>query len=176
MSMSHASLGRPEAAEYSEYYDRYISLVPEADICAAMQAQTEATLEFLRAIPATAGDTRYAPGKWSIKEVVGHLTDAERVFAQRALFFARSDPAALPGFEQDDWVNAAIFAEQQLAELITEFEYVRRSNLYFFKHLSPEAWLRRGLANDNEFSVRAFAYAMVGHERYHLEILRTRYL
>ena len=141
-----------------------------------MAAQTEVTLEFLRAIPAASGDLRYAPGKWSIKEMVGHLSDTERVFAQRALFFARSDPAALPGFEQDDWVNAAAFAEQPLDQLITEFEYVRRGNLYLFKHLSAEAWLRRGLANNNEFSVRAFAYAMVGHERYHLEVLRTRYL
>ena len=174
--MSDSSLGRPEASEYAEYYGRYINLVPEADICAAMQAQTETTLEFLRALPASAGDTRYAPGKWSIKEIVGHLTDAERVFALRALFFARRDPAAMPGFEQDDWVNAATFAEQPLDELITEFEYVRRGNLYFFKHLSPEAWQRRGLANNNEFSVRACAYTMVGHERYHLEVLRTRYL
>lgn len=169
-------IGRPDVSEYAEYYERYISLAPESDICAAMASQTEATLKFLQAIPAAAGDTRYAPGKWSIKEVIGHMTDTDRVFAQRALFIARSDPATLPGFEQDDWVNAAAFAEQPLAELIDEFEHVRRGNLYFFKHLPAAAWLRRGIANQSEFTARAFAYAMVGHERYHLEILRTRYL
>src|SRR5437773_785978 len=100
--------------------------------------------------------------------MVGPITDAERGLGPGALYFARSDPAALPGFEQDDWVNAAAFSASPLAELITEFEYVRRGNLYLFKHLPAEAWLRRGLANQWEFTVRAFAYAMVGHERYHL--------
>ena len=174
--MSNSPVGRPEPNEYYEYFDRYISLVPEADILAAMAAQTETTLQFLRAIPETSGDHRYAPGKWSIKEMVGHLIDAERVFAMRALYFARKDPAVMPGFEQDDWVNAADFGAQSLSELINEFEYVRRSNLYLFKHLAPEAWLRRGIANQWEFTVRSFPYAMVGHERYHLEMLRTRYL
>jgi len=174
--MSHAIIGRPEPTEHAEYYGRYIGLVPEADLCAAMQAQTETTLAFLRALPADAGERRYAPGKWSIKEVVGHMTDAERVFGLRALFFARLDPAALPGFEQDDWVSAASFDAAPLAELIDEFEHVRRGSLYFFKHLAPEAWMRRGTASDCEFTVRALAYAMVGHERYHLEILRARYL
>jgi DinB superfamily len=174
--MSNSIIGRPEPTEHAEYYGRYISLAPEEDLCAAMREQTETTLKFLRAIPAEAGDRRYAPGKWSIKEVVGHMTDTERVFGLRALFFARLDAAALPGFEQDDWVNAANFAAQPLAELIDEFEHVRRGNLYFFQHLAPEAWMRRGIASGYEFTVRALAYAMLGHERYHLEILRSRYL
>ena len=176
MSMSDSIIGRPEPSEYAEYYGRYISLVPEDDLCAAMAGQTEATLGFLRALPEAAGDRRYAPGKWSIKEVLGHVIDAERVFAMRALFFARRDPAALPSFEQDDWVNAATFDAQRLGELIAEFEHVRRGNLYFLKHLSAEAWQRRGTASGYEFTVRALAYTMVGHERYHLEVLRTRYL
>jgi len=174
--MSDSFTGRPEASEHAEYYGRYIGLVPEDDLCAAMAGQTAATLEFLRALPEAAGDVRYAPGKWSIKEVVGHMTDAERVFGLRALFFARLDPAALPGFEQDDWVRAATFDEQPLAELIAEFEHVRRGNLYFFKHLPAQAWLRRGTASGYQFTVRALGYAMVGHERYHLEVLRSRYL
>jgi hypothetical protein len=174
--MSDSLTGRPAPSEYAEYYGRYIGLVPEDDLCAAMAAQTEATLAFLRALPEAAGDHRYAPGKWSIKEVVGHVMDAERVFAMRALFFARLDAAALPGFEQDDWVNAATFDAQPLDELIAEFEHVRRGNLYFLKHLSAEAWRRRGTASGYDFSVRALAYVMLGHERYHLEVLRTRYL
>ncbi|HJQ27626.1 MAG TPA: DinB family protein [Blastocatellia bacterium] len=174
--MSHAIIGRPEPTEHAEYYSRYINLVPEDDLCAAMREQTEATLAFLRSLPEAVGDLRYAPGKWSVKELIGHVIDSERVFAMRAAYFARLDPAALPSFEQDDWVRAASFDEQPLAELIEEFEYVRRGNLYFFRHLTPEAWLRRGTASGYEFTVRALAYIIVGHERYHLEILRSRYL
>ncbi len=174
--MSNSLIGRPDPTEYAEYYGRYIGLVPEDDLCAAMAEQTKATLDFLRAIPVASGDLRYQPGKWSIKEVIGHIIDAERVFAHRALWFARLDAEALPGFEQDDWVKAATFADQPLDELISEFEYVRRGNLYFFRHLAPEAWLRRGTASGYEITVRALAYILVGHERYHLDVLRTRYL
>ena len=174
--MSDTFIGRPEPTEYAEYYGRYIGLVPEDDLCAAMAAQSKATSDFLRAIPAASGDLRYAPGKWSIKEVIGHIIDAERVFAHRAMWFARLDAQPLPGFDQDPWVNAAAFGEQPLDELIAEFESVRRGNLYFFKHLAPEAWLRRGTASGNEITVRALAYILVGHERYHLDVLRTRYL
>src|SRR5437870_1806331 len=106
MSISDSLSGRPEPSEYAEYYGRYISLVPEDDLCAAMAQQTEATLRFLRALPEAAGDRPYAPRKCSIKEVLGHVIDAERVLAMRALFFSRRDPAALLSFEQDDWVNA----------------------------------------------------------------------
>ncbi len=174
--MTDANIGRPEPTEHAEYYSRYIDLVPEDDLCAAMAAQSKATFDFLRAIPASSGDLRYAPGKWSIKEVIGHMIDAERVFAHRAMWFARLDAQPLPGFDQDPWVNAANFGEQPLDELIAEFEHVRHGNLYFFKHLAPEAWLRRGTASGNEITVRALAYILVGHERYHLEILRSRYL
>ena len=173
--MSHAS-GRPQPSEYAEYYERYVGLVPENDACAAMAEQTDKTVQFLKSISEAAGDYRYAPGKWSVKEVLGHVIDAERVFCQRALFFARQSPDPLPGFEQDDWAAAAWFGSQSMAKLIDEFELVRRGNWYFFDQLTPEAWLRRGIASEREFSVRALAYIMVGHERYHLDVLRTRYL
>jgi DinB superfamily len=176
MSTSASLVGRPESTEHAEYYSRYISLVPEDDLLTTMRAQTDATLSFLRALPEAVGDLRYAPGKWSVKELIGHVIDSERVFAMRAIYFARLDRAPLPSFEQDDWVKAASFAAQPLNELIAEFEHVRRGNLYFFKHLTPEAWLRRGTASGYEFTVRALAYVIVGHERYHLEILRSRYL
>ena len=174
--MSDSIIGRPDPTEYAEYYGRYIGLVPEDDLCAAMAEQTTATLDFLRAIPAGSGDLRYAPGKWSVKEVIGHVIDAERVFAHRAMWFARLDAQPLPGFDQDPWVNAAAFGAQPLDELVSEYEHVRRGNHYFFRHLAPEAWLRRGTASGNEITVRALAYILVGHERYHLDILKTRYL
>ena len=173
--MSHFITTPPDPSEYAPYYGTYVNLVPESDILQAMTQQIETTLGFLSSLPNSAGNHRYAPGKWSINEVVGHMIDAERVFSQRALFFARSAPLSLPGFEQDDWVNATAFDAEQLADLAAEFESVRLSTRYFFLHLSQDAWLRRGIASNCEFTVRALAYIIVGHERHHLEVLRTRY-
>jgi Mycothiol maleylpyruvate isomerase N-terminal domain. len=174
--MTSLIIGKPEDSEYAPYYGRYIQLVQGEDIIKTLSSQIDNTVWFLRTIPDTKGDYRYAPDKWSIKEVVGHLIDTERVFAYRALSMARADKAALPGFEQDDWVRAARSGNQQLAELISEFECVRRSNLYFFQHLDEEAWMQRGTASGREFTVRAIAYTIAGHERHHFQILQTRYL
>ena len=174
--MSHFVTGRPDASEHAPYYGKYIQLVPENDIIQAMTDQTEQTLGYLRSLPGSVGDERYAPDKWSVKEVIGHVTDAERVFAQRALFFARCAPGALPSMEQVDWMKAASFGTQKLGDLISEFEFVRRSNISFFKQLSQDTWKRRGIASDCEFSVRSIAFIIVGHERHHLEILKTRYV
>lgn len=174
--MSHFIIGRPDPSEHAPYYVTYIQRVPENDIIQAMGLQVEETLRFLRTLPSSAGTKRYAPGKWSVSEVIGHLSDSERVFAHRALWFARSAPGALPSMEQEDWMKAASFGTQRLEDVITEFEFVRRSNLSFFRQLSEEAWKRRGIASDCEFSVRSLAYIIVGHERHHLEILKTRYV
>jgi len=173
--MTYLANTRPDPPEYAPYYKRYVDLVPEADVLAALARQAGETLAYLRSLPEAAGDQRYAPGKWSVKEVVGHMIDTERVFAHRALFFARRDPSPLPGFEQDDWAAASANGAQSLGDLATEFEHVRAGNLYFFRHLDEEAWGRSGTASGCEFSVRALAYVILGHERYHLDILRTRY-
>jgi hypothetical protein len=172
-SMPQSTVGRPESSEYAHYYERYVSLVPEEDIIQALSQQIKETLTFLQTVPD--GDKRYAPGKWSIKEVVGHMIDAERVFAYRSLHMARRDPAPLPGFEQDDWVAAADFSAIDLGELAAELNEVRQANLRLYRQLSQDAWVRRGTASGNEISVRALAYIIAGHERYHLDILRTRY-
>jgi hypothetical protein len=166
---------RPDPSEHAPYYGKYVALVPETDVLGAMERQLAVTLAHLRSLPPGAAAKRYAPGKWSVCEVVGHMIDTERVFAQRALFFARSAPGALPGMEQEDWITAASFDAYDLGELITEFEMTRRSNILFFRHLAEEAWPRKGTASDVEFTVRALAFIIVGHERHHLEILRTRY-
>ena len=166
---------RPDSTEYAPYYERYIHLVRENDIVQTMALQTERTLQFLHALPTSAGDKRYAPDKWSIKEVVGHMIDTERVFFQRALFFARKCPGPLPSMEQDEWAAAATFGTQRLEDLIGEFGLVRQSDLCFFRKLDDQAWMRRGIAADCDFTVRSLAYIIVGHERHHLEILRTRY-
>jgi hypothetical protein len=174
--MAAFSIGKPDASEFAPYYARYVDLVQGDDIIKTLSAQIDHTLWLLRSVPDTKGDFRYAPDKWNIKEVVGHMIDTERVFAYRALSFARDDKATLPGMEQDDWNRASSSGSQQLAELLSEFECVRRSNLYLFQHLSPDAWMRRGTASGREFTVRALAYIIAGHEQHHIQILQSRYL
>jgi uncharacterized damage-inducible protein DinB len=176
MATTATALARPPASEYAPYYGKYIALVPEGDIVATLQRQLETTLAVLRGIDEADAGKRYAEGKWSIKEVVGHLIDSERVFAYRALRFARNDQTPLAGFEQDDYVVAADFDARTLADLAEEFEQVRRATIHLFKSLSADAWSRTGKANDNEVSVRALAYITAGHEAHHVQVLRTRYL
>lgn len=166
----------PEQMEYSAYYEKYVSLVPKGDILATLEQQLHASLALLQNISEDRAGTRYAPGKWSIKELVGHVIDGERIFAYRALRFARGDQTPLPGFEQDDYVRHARFDACSLEDLRREFEHVRRANIYLFRHLDEAAWQRRGTASDAEVSVRALAHIMAGHEKHHMEILRTRYL
>jgi hypothetical protein len=168
--------GRPEETEYLPYYGKYISLVPDADILSQMSEQAEATQALLRGIPEAQGGFRYAPGKWSIRELVGHLIDTERIFAYRALRFSRNDRTPLSGYEQDDYIRNASFDDYPLTELAAEFESVRRSSIFLFKHLTQEAWTRRGVANESEASVRALAYIIAGHELHHMNILRHTYL
>ena len=174
--MTEMTISRPDETEYLPYYDRYISLVPEGNILSLLEEQFEETLAFLRRIPEAQAGFRYAPDKWSVRQLLGHVIDGERIFAYRALRFARHDETPLPGFEQDDYVRHASFDDYPLAELIEEWASVRRSTLFLFKHLSGEAWSRRGLASESEVSVRALAYIIAGHERHHRQILRDRYL
>lgn len=174
--MAESLNNHTEANEYAPYYGRYVSLVPEGDIAATLSGQVDSTLKLLRGIDEAKAGWRYAPDKWSIKELVGHVIDAERIFAYRALCIARGDRTPLPGFEQDDYVNNGVFDACRMDELVQEFELVRRANLLMFRHLNDEAWRRRGIASDAEVSVRALAFIIAGHERHHMEILRTRYL
>lgn len=174
--MSTMITGRPGPNDYASYYEQYISLVPEGDILTTLGQQADSTLSMLRGIPEARADWRYSPGKWSIKEVFGHVIDAERIFAYRALRFARNDRTPVPGFEQDDYVSYGNFGGRSLSDLAGEYEHVRRASIFLLRGLSGEAWDRRGLANDNEVSVRALAYIMAGHERHHLEVIRTKYL
>jgi DinB superfamily len=174
--MSKMSTVRPDLTEYAPYYGKYINLVPEGDILTALGRQMDGTLALLRGIPESQADSRYAPGKWSIKEVIGHLIDAERIFGYRALRFARNDQTAIEGFEQDDYVKHGGFGEQSLSDLASEYEHVRRANIFLLRGLSSDAWDRRGRASDNEVSVRALAYIIAGHELHHMEIIRSKYL
>ena len=167
---------RPDSTEYPPYYGKYIGRVPEGDIAATLAHQMNATLTLLRALPEDRAGYAYAPGKWSIKEVVGHLMDTERIFAYRALCISRSDSTPLPGFEQNDYVANGNFNGRTLTSLIDELAAVRQSNVQLFTHLTEEQWRRRGTANGAEISARALAYNIAGHELHHAEILRSVYL
>ncbi len=171
-----AATMKPEKGEFLPYYERYIDLVGSGDVLDTLSRQMAETQALLRSLPASVATYRYAPGKWSVNEVIGHLIDSERIFAARALRFARNDPTALPGFEQDDYVGNSSFDSYPLGELASELGTVRESTLFLFKHLEEDAWMRRGTANGAEVSVRALAYIIAGHELHHRGILRARYL
>jgi uncharacterized damage-inducible protein DinB len=167
---------RPDPSEYLPYYEKYISLFPAGDILATLERELETTLSLLRSLSPEQADFRYAPDKWSVKEVVGHVIDTERIFAYRAMRFARNDQTPLAGFDENEYVPAAKFGGRGLGDLATEFEHVRKANLFLFRGMDDEAWRRQGTANHAAVSVRALAYIIAGHEIHHREILRTRYL
>jgi hypothetical protein len=170
-----ANATKPAPTEYAEYYGKYVSLLPETDIVGTLQTQGAATVALLRGLTEAQGEYAYAEGKWSIKQLLGHINDGERVFAYRALCFARGDVTPLPGFEQDDYVATGAHNALSLSALTDEFEAIRRSTILLFRNLPDEAWTRQGIASDNPVSVRALAYIMAGHERHHVAILREKY-
>jgi hypothetical protein len=171
-----ASIERPGADEYAPYYRTYVSRVPEDDVLALLEAQVDELQRLLEPLPESQGAFRFAPDEWTIKEVVGHLIDAERVFAYRALTFARQEGVALPGFDQDAFVAAAGYGRRTLADLLDELVLLRRANVRQFRGLASEQSRRRGVASDNPVSVRALVYILAGHVDYHVEDLRTKYL
>ena len=166
---------RPEAGEFDPYYARYIDRVPDGDVASLLENQIRSTAAVLRAIPAERATYRYAEGKWSIAEVVGHIIDAERIFGYRALRIARADTTPIEGFDQDGYVPAGEFDRRTLADLVGDFEAVRRSTLTLIRGFPPAAWTRSGTANNKPISVRALIYIIAGHERDHLGTLKARY-
>jgi len=168
-------LERPEPGEYAPYYEKYIALVPGRDVTSALETQRVQTMQMFAGRSERDGNFRYAADKWTVKEVLGHLSDSERIFVYRALRIARGDQTPLSGFEQDDYVRSGGFNERPLASLVEEFANVRGASLGLFRSLSPEVWLRRGTANKNEVSVRALAFITAGHELHHRQILEERY-
>jgi hypothetical protein len=165
---------RPDPTDYAHYYEKYIALVPETDILEALKSAAGTGLAFLAGISESEASVCHPPYTWTIKQVVGHLTDSERVFGYRALRFARGDSTPLPGFDENAFAKALQLDGIPLGELLAEFASLRRSHVALFEHLSDEAWQRRGLANNAEISVRALAYILIGHERHHVAILRKR--
>lgn len=167
---------RPEKDEYAEFYANYVSLVEENDIVTALREQTNNVRELLGGISTEKQNYRYAEGKWSVREVLGHLVDAERVFSYRALRISRGDETPLASFEENFYVAESNFAWTEFSDLLEEFSALRQSNVLLFKNLTDEMRLRRGTASGATVSVRALAFIMCGHVSHHANILRTRYL
>ncbi len=175
MPATKSQIARPEPGEYAPYHEQYISLVPGSDILFALESGLRQTTILFAARSERDGEFRYAPDKWSVKEVLGHISDCERHFAYRAMRFARNDKAPVEGFEQDDYVRNGGFGGRRLADLAAEFSHVRNATLALFRGFDGEAWLRRGVANKNEVTVRALAWITAGHELHHRRILEERY-
>jgi uncharacterized damage-inducible protein DinB len=171
-----APVGAPASTEFNPYYGKYISLVAGGDILLSLEKQMAQTRALLASITEDRANYRYAPDKWSIKQVVGHLVDTERVFAYRALRIARGDRTPIEGFEQDDYVRNGPFEHGTLADLAEEYAAVRDATVRLLRALDQAAWMRTGVANKNEVTVRALAYIIAGHELHHRRILEEKYL
>jgi len=169
------TINRPDPSEYGAYYRKYVDLVPDGSIIEMLLEQIGPTL----ALAGLKGDKtrhRYAPGKWSLREVVGHLVDSERIFAYRALRIGRGDATPLAGFDQETFVKMGGFDDRPFASLVDEFNLVRQSTVALYKSFPPEAIARTGIANQNPVSVRAIAWIIAGHERHHMNLVREKYL
>ena len=166
---------RPPQSEYAPFYAGYVALVPETDILTVLEAQVDAIRRLLAPVPAGKESYRYAEGKWSLRQVVGHLVDGERVFGYRAFCFSRGEQAALPSFDENQYVGAARADSIPLAELLEELALVRQANLVVLRRLDARDWARVGTASGQPVSVRALAWIMAGHPRHHVNVLRERY-
>jgi len=167
-------LTRPERNEYSDFHADYVARVPDGNVIEILEKQLKELQAFLRTLSEEQAEKAPAPGKWSVKQVIGHLCDGERVLAYRAMRIARGDQTPLAGYEQDDYVRESNASQRALADLVAEHEAVRRSTIALFKGFPPQAWLRRGTANNAELSVRALAYITAGHEQRHLELMKNQ--
>jgi len=167
---------RPSPDEYAPFYGTYLDALKGEDALAALAEGLEAMTTLLAAVPADREEYRYAPGKWSVREVVGHILDAERVFALRALTFARGDPGPLPAFDEDGWAVHSNAGSRPLKELAGELALVRSSNLLMARGFTGDALLHSGVASGKRVTVRALLWILAAHEAHHRRILVTRYL
>ena len=167
---------RPDQSDYAPYYANYIKLVEGEDILKILNDQSKITQDVLNSFSEHKGNYQYADGKWTVKEVVGHLLDTERVFAYRALCIARGEKKSLPGFEQDDYVKEGNFNRRELFELNYEFRLLRESNLLLFRSFAPEMLWKRGFASEASMTVLAILFIIAGHEKHHIKVLRKKYM
>ncbi|AJY75406.1 DinB family protein [Paenibacillus beijingensis] len=169
-------LKRPSSEEYNPYFTGYISLVPEGNVTEHIASQLQVTTDLLSSLTDNEAVYRYAPEKWSLKEVIGHVTDTERVMSYRLLRISRGDTTPLPGFDQDELMKGAQYHEWSVSDLLQDYAAVRRATLTLLRGIPEEAWLRTGTVSDRNCSARALAYIIAGHELHHLNVIREKYL
>lgn len=174
--MSDITISRPGTGEYAPFYAGYIAGVPDGDLIALLERQGEETAALLGALDDEKSLHRYAPGKWTIREVLGHVIDGERVFTYRALTFARGDAGPLPSFDENAWAATSNAGRRTMKQLLAEYRAVRAATIALFRSFGEEDVARSGVASRNPVTVRALAYIVAGHERHHVKILRERYL
>jgi len=167
---------KPKLGDYNIYYHRYISMIEDDDIIVVLEEQRKTSEKFLKTFTEKQGNYSYEAGKWTVKEVLGHLIDNERIMAYRALAFARGEKQSLPGYEQEDYVAESNFNKRSLDDLINEFKTVRESNINLFKSFDEEILNRSGTASESEVTVLSLIYIIAGHEKHHMKILKERYM
>lgn len=171
-----AQIPRPDENEYPPYYDSYVSSTSGDDLIALLKKGQGDLNAFISALPVQKLDYRYQPEKWSIKQIVIHLMDAERIFAYRALRFSRGDRTNLPGFDEDEYVPNSGATDRTIENILAEYNALRSSSILFFENMTPGMLTRKGIANGQEISVRSLGYIIPGHEIHHLAVIRERYL
>lgn len=167
---------KPETTEYDPYYERYISLVTEPGLVQVLESQPDELSSLFAGLDETRGMHTYAEGKWTIKEVLSHLIDGERIFGYRALRISRGDETPIEGFEQDGYIENSHANERSFGDLLGEFSLQREANVHMLKNLRDEGWQRMGTASEKPVSVRALGYIMAGHIRHHINIFKDKYL
>ena len=176
-TFSHSIMTDPTIySEAPTYFHYYYGLIPSNDLLVALEEDLKATLDILNSIPSEKENFAYAPGKWTTKEVFKHIIECERIFAYRALRFSRFDNTPLPGFNENDYIDNSKHMNQSLAELIAEFELVRKSNIALFKYMLPEMLQFQAPANNTTYSTRAIGFMIVGHCIHHCNVVREKYL
>lgn len=176
MTLAQHPIPRPQADEYAAHFTPYISKVPDGDLLETLEAQWEELGCLLEELDDDAAEYRYAEGKWSVKEVLGHILDAERIFAYRLLRIARGDQTPLPGFDENAYVAAANFGARPLENILEEYDLVRGHTLALLRGLATDSFFRTGISNGKSISARALAWVIAGHERHHMAVLKEKYL
>jgi uncharacterized damage-inducible protein DinB len=166
---------RPAPSEYAASFDRYVSLVPESDVLVVLNGQAERVHAALSGLSDERAGHRYAPDKWSVREWLGHVIDAERVFGYRAMSIARGEAQSLPSFDEKTYAEAANHEQTPIDELAEEFATLRRSHVLMLKHLTPDAWGRVGVVGEHPTTTRGMAFIMAGHVRHHANVMKERY-
>lgn len=167
---------RPSTDEYGGHFGTYINLVQAGNLLDLLAENRDKTTALFSSLSEEQALHRYAPGKWSLKEVLGHMTDTERIMSYRLLRIARGDKTPLPGFDEGEFVEGASFDNDSTADLLEQYNAVRAATIALLKNLTPEAYVRRGIASNTEISARALAHVITGHEMHHVNIVRERYL